>query len=73
MIQLRTALDDAEVSVARNAFLQHIKRLVLTPMIEDGKKLFRVSGSVNLVSEAESGMLLVARDGIGTPTAVDPT
>jgi site-specific DNA recombinase len=66
--QLRTKLDGAEVGIARSALLKHMKRLVLMPVLKDGKKLFRVSGNVSLVPEAEGGMLLVARDGIEPPT-----
>ena len=74
MTQLRATLDEGEVTVARNALLKHVGRLVLTPTIKDDHKFFRVSGNVSLIpDEPESGMLLVARDGIGTPTAVDCT
>jgi len=41
---------------------------VLTPTVQDGRKLYRVSGNVNLLPDVESGMLLVARDGIEPPT-----
>jgi site-specific DNA recombinase len=68
ILQLRTTLAEAEISIARSALLKHMKKIVLTPTIQDGRKLFRVSGNVNLGPEAESGMLLVARDGIEPPT-----
>ena len=42
--------------------------IVLTPTVQDGRKLYRVSGNVNLLPDVESGMLLVARDGIEPPT-----
>jgi len=70
MIQLRDALTaGTEVAIARNALRKHVGRLILSPAVKDGRKLFRVSGSVDPVPEvAEGGMLLVARDGIEPPT-----
>lgn len=68
------SLPSGEVEIARNVLRKHIGRLTLTPTVaQDGRKLFRVSGNVNLLPDAESGMLLVARDGIDTPTVVEPT
>ena len=72
LMELRSALHDAEVVVARNALRRHLGRLVLTPTLKDSRQLFTVRGNFNLLPVGgESGMLLVARDGIGTPTAVD--
>lgn len=74
MMDLRTTIEGGEVEMARNALRKHIGRLVLTPTtMQDGRKLFRVTGNVNLLPDAESGMLLVARDGIGPPTAAEST
>ena len=74
LMELRRALNDSEVVVARNALRRHLGRLVLTPTLKDGRQLFTVRGNVSLLPVGkESGMLLVARDGIGTPTAVDYT
>jgi hypothetical protein len=70
MMDLQTTIEGGEVEIARNALRKHVGRLVLTPTVtQDGRKLFRVSGNVNLLPDArESGMLLVARDGIEPPT-----
>jgi len=69
LMELRTTLNGAEVVVARNALRRHVGRLVLTPTLKDGRQHFKVGGNVSLLPEAqESGMLLVARDGIEPPT-----
>ena len=69
MMDLRSTLNNNEVAVARNALLKHVGRLVLTPTLKGDCKVFKVEGSVRLIPEPEeSGMLLVARDGIEPPT-----
>ena len=68
ILQLREMLNDSEVDRARKALRKHVPRLVLTPTMEGSRKLFRVTGNVNLGPEPDGGMLLVARDGIEPPT-----
>jgi site-specific DNA recombinase len=69
MMMLRSMLSATDLTLAKNALLKHVRRLVLTPTVKDGRKLFQVSGQVSLVPEGpDGGMLLVARDGIEPPT-----
>jgi hypothetical protein len=70
ILQLRKVLDEGDVQRARSALSKHLGRLVLTPTLKDGKKIFRVTGAVNL-QPGNGVMQLVARDGIGPPTVVD--
>jgi DNA invertase Pin-like site-specific DNA recombinase len=64
MMMLRSMLSATDLTLAKNALLKHVRRLVLTPTVKDGRKLFQVSGQVSLVPEGpDGGMLLVARDG----------
>ena len=69
MMQFRMTLNDAEVAVARNALRKHVGRLVLTPTVRDGRRLFWVSGNVTPPPERHGGVMqLVARDGLEPPT-----
>jgi hypothetical protein len=72
VMELGALLGKGETERARGALAKHVGRLVLTPTIQDGKPLFRVTGAVNL-APATSVMPVVARDGIGPPTAVEGT
>ena len=69
MMRFRMTLNDAEVAVARNALRKHVGRLVLTPTVKDGRRLFWVSGNVTPPPERDGGVMqLVARDGLEPPT-----
>ena len=67
LLSLRQALSDEDLIRAKTAIMKHVGRLVLTPVVRDGRQVYRVSGSVGVPVE-KSGMLLVARDGIEPPT-----
>jgi hypothetical protein len=67
ILQLRKVLDEGDVQKARSALSKHLGRLVLTPTLKNGKKIFRVTGAVNL-QPGNGVMQLVARDGIEPPT-----
>jgi site-specific DNA recombinase len=67
---LRTFLR-AHAEIAKPAIMKHIKQLVLTPLQLPTGPVYEVSGSLELAPQ--DVMPVVARDGIGTPTAVDPT
>jgi len=51
MMDFRSTLESGEVEIARNALRKHIGRLVLTRTVQDGRKLFRVSGNVILLPD----------------------
>jgi hypothetical protein len=74
LFQLRTFLSGDPPS-AKSALSKHIKQLVLTPTELATGPVFQVSGNVDLGPNNETAgsdvMLVVARDGIGTPTAVE--
>jgi hypothetical protein len=72
MMNLRSTLGAGDVTLAKNALLKHVSRLVLTPTMMEGKKLFRVNGGLQ-VPGPNGVMQVVARDGLGPPTAVDST
>jgi site-specific DNA recombinase len=67
MMNLRSALGEGDVTLAKNALMRHVGRLVLTPTTMEGKKLFRVTGGVQ-VAGANEVMQVVARDGLEPPT-----
>jgi hypothetical protein len=72
--ELLTIDSDGDFVRAKEALAKHIGALVLTPTEQAGRPMYKVSGSVNIQADSEKcRMQLVARDGIGTPTAVDPT
>jgi hypothetical protein len=67
VMQLREVIVAKDPAAAKNALRQHVGPLVLTPAVQDGRRVFRVSGSVNVIPDPDqdgSRMLLVARDGI---------
>ena len=69
VMQLREMVAASDPAAAKNALRKHVGRLVLTPAVQDGRRLFKVTGSVDLAPDRDkSGMLLVARDGIEPPT-----
>ena len=69
VMQLRDVATTSDPAAAKNALRKHVRRLVLTPAVQDGRRLFKVSGSVDLAPDRDKcGMLLVARDGIEPPT-----
>ena len=57
--------------VLKVALAKHLGKLVLTPVMRDGRPVYRVTGDVTIPDPEECRIQLVARDGIGTPTAVD--
>ena len=59
-------------SAARRAALaQHVGKLVLTPAMREGRPVYKVGGNITVPADSEKcEMQVVARDGIGTPTAV---
>jgi len=48
MTNLRSTLGAGDVTLAKNALMKHVGRLVLTPTMMEGKKLFRVIGGVQV-------------------------
>ncbi len=67
MMQLRSTLTESNVAIAKNALMKHMRRLVLTPTMMEGKKLFRVTGGIQ-VPRPNGVMQVVARDGLEPPT-----
>ena len=67
MMQLRSTLTESNVAIAKNALMKHVGRLVLTPTMMEGKRLFRVAGGIK-VAEPNGVMQVVARDGLEPPT-----
>jgi len=64
------ARSESDFARAKEALTKHIRTLVLTPTMREGRPVYKVSGSVT-VEAADSEkcrMLLVARDGIEPPT-----
>ena len=75
-IRKRTASDlhaflRAHAEIAKPAIMKHIKQLLLTRRHLPTGPVYEVSGSLELAPQDVRPV--VARDGIGTPTAVDPT
>jgi hypothetical protein len=59
-MQLREVMIASDPTVAKSALRKHLGRLVLTPTVQDGRKLFKVSGNVHLAPDmGERGMLIV--------------
>jgi hypothetical protein len=76
IMRLGEMLKSEDMSRAKEAVAKHVGKLVLTPVEHDGRPVYKVSGSVSIQPPADTGkcrMQLVARDGIGTPTAVHST
>jgi hypothetical protein len=67
MMNLRSALGEDDVTLARTALMKHVGQLVLTPTMMEGRKLFRVTGGVQ-VTGGNGVMQVVARDGLEPPT-----
>jgi site-specific DNA recombinase len=67
MMSLRSTLNEGDATLAKNALMKHVGRLVLTPTMKEGKKFFRVTGGVQ-VTGPNGVMQVVARDGIEPPT-----
>ena len=67
LMELKSSLTDAQMPVAKQALARHLGRLVLTPKLQDGRRVFEVSGQFDLGAGANriGVMQLVARDGIG--------
>ena len=55
---------------AKKGLCDHIGRLILTPIIRNGRPVYRVSGGVTVArpNDANRRMQVVARDGIEPPT-----
>jgi site-specific DNA recombinase len=71
LINLRGLLHE-DASRSKAALSRHIGQLVLKPKLTPSGPIYEVSGGLDLLAR-EDVMPVVARDGIGTPTAVDPT
>jgi len=72
VMRLREVVAASDPAVAKNTLRKHIGRLVLTPAVLNGRRLFQVSGSVDLEPDPNQDkcrILLVARDGIEPPPA----
>jgi hypothetical protein len=64
LMNLRETLTAGDISRAKDALARHIGKLVLTPIIRDGRPHYQVSGNLTAVPDAEKcRMQLVARDG----------
>jgi site-specific DNA recombinase len=62
---------DADVTRAKAALGRHVGKLVLTPLVRDGRPVYSVTGNVNVPEGGnfeKCRMQLVARDGIEPPT-----
>jgi hypothetical protein len=70
VLQLQNLLhDDAEA--ARPILARHIGQLTLNPKETPAGPVYEVSGELDLMPTGGDVMQVVARDGIGTPAAVD--
>lgn len=65
--QLRSTLGAEDVVLAKNALMKHVGKLILTPTFREDKRLFRVSGNLQM-ADTNGVMQVVARDGIEPPT-----
>ena len=65
--ELLACRGEAEVARAKKAIAGHIGKLTLTPVIRDGRPVYKVTGTVT-VQDEKCRMQLVARDGIEPPT-----
>jgi hypothetical protein len=61
-------MSDQDAFRDKAAIMKHVGRLVLTPVVKDGRQLCRLSENAS-VPDAKDGMLLVARDGTEPPPA----
>jgi hypothetical protein len=62
--ELLTASGDTDFARAKEALAKHLGKLVLTPVMHDGRPVYRVSGNVSVGAGTEKcRMQLVARDG----------
>ena len=70
MLRLKESLATSETDSvrAKEALAKHIGKLVLTPMIRDGRPVYAVSGNVSPAGAERCRMQWVARDGIEPPT-----
>lgn len=68
LMSLSSLLTGEDILAARSALQKHIRQLVLTPVSRDGRKVYRVSGEVNLAGSDGCVMQVVARDGLEPPT-----
>ena len=69
LMRLRDILNEQEVAVARAALQKHVGKLLLTPRMMEGRKVFEVSGEFSPTGEKPDGAMgVVARDGIEPPT-----
>jgi hypothetical protein len=60
---------DTDFTRAKLALARHLGKLVLTPVMHDGRPVYRVSGNVSVGADTEKcRMQLVARDGLEPPT-----
>jgi len=72
IMRLGETLKAGDISRAKEALARHIGKLVLTPVQRDGRPVYKVSGNVSVQPDTgKCRMQLVARDGIGTRTAIE--
>lgn len=58
VMHLREVVAASDPAAAKNALRKHVRRLVLTPAVQNGHRLFKVSGSVDLAPDQDTcGML----------------
>ena len=66
---LRGTLRNEDIPAARTILQRHVEKLVLTPTLKEGQKVFEVSGNINLMPQTEKVVMeMVARDGLEPPT-----
>ena len=69
LLVLRSLLDADDVARTRAALQKHIPQLVLTPTLREGLPVYKVSGEMDLVGDADKCVMrVVARDGLEPPT-----
>jgi site-specific DNA recombinase len=72
--ELLTASGDTDFTRAKVALARHLGKLVLTPVMHDGRPVYKVSGNVSIGADTEKcRMQLVARDGIELPPTTENT
>jgi hypothetical protein len=64
-----------DTAKSKDALARHLGQLILKPKQTAAGSVYEVSGDVSIVADNKTAgsdvMLVVARDGIGTPTAVE--
>jgi DNA invertase Pin-like site-specific DNA recombinase len=66
LLQLRETLlagENGDVARAKEALAKHLKKLVLTPSVQDGRPVYKVTGRLSVPDSGNCRMQVVARDG----------